>query len=332
MFTPTDWPRIDSTPTRGQFLLANASPKPAMDAQTSADAAPSPQTAPEHSGAVAELFIAFAAPVVVWWVWRRGWLGIGRLSGRWLGALAAPEMLVLAGGFYISIMVAGLLAALAGERCFGGDAVAVKGFAALVTYALAIAGAAVVLRVLRRGRGARAMGAGDGDGREGSFAVRVADVPRGVVAFVLAAPVIVAVSLAAVMAARAVSGKAPEPVAHDLLRLILDNRAIPWAWCLAAAAVVGAPIVEEVTYRGLLQSALLKATGRARVSIVATSALFALAHLPAGAGVPYHALATLFVLSVCMGLAYEVTRSLCVPVMMHVCFNAANVVLALLTL
>ena len=328
MFTPPDWLQIGPADPRGQFLLSIADAAPATNAQTSDARASADRTTPEHPAVIPELLIALAAPVVLVLAWRKGWFSAKRLSGRWLSALGAGPLLALALAVYIVMMTVGMVATLLSERLFAGDPLASKGCATLATYTLTVAGVLMALRALRR-LSAVADAAPE---RAGVFALRFADVPRGVLAFVLAAPVIVAVSLLAVLAARWASGKAPEPVAHDLLRLILDNRANPWAWALAGSAVLGAPIVEEVMYRGLLQSAILRGTARPRASIALTSAFFALAHLPPGSGVPYHALATLFVLSLCMGVAYELSRSLCVPVVMHVCFNAANVAVALLTL
>lgn len=328
MFTPPDWLQIGPARARGPFLLSIADPAPATNAQSSDARPPSSQTTPEQTAAVPELLVALAAPVVLVLAWRKGWFSARRLSGRWLSALGAGPLLAVALAVYLAMITVSMAATLLSERVFGGDTLAVKGCATVVAYTLTVAGVLMALRALRR----LSAGADTTPERAGVFALRMADVPRGVLAFVLAAPVIVAVSLLAVLAARWASGKAPEPVAHDLLRLILDHRGNPWAWALAGSAVLGAPIVEEVMYRGLLQSAIVRATARPRASIAITSALFALAHLPPGSGVPYHALATLFVLSLCMGLAYELSRSLCVPVVMHVCFNAANVGVALLTL
>jgi membrane protease YdiL (CAAX protease family) len=55
--------------------------------------------------------------------------------------------------------------------------------------------------------------------------------------------------------------------------------------------------------------------------------VFAVAHRTAG--VPWYAIVTLFVLSVCLGAAFERWRSIGVPIAMHMAFNAGNVVLAM---
>jgi membrane protease YdiL (CAAX protease family) len=64
------------------------------------------------------------------------------------------------------------------------------------------------------------------------------------------------------------------------------------------------------------------------ISILGTSTLFTLVHRMGQPPVPWHALVPIFVLSVSMGVAYERTKRIGVPIAMHVCFNALNVALA----
>jgi len=100
---------------------------------------------------------------------------------------------------------------------------------------------------------------------------------------------------------------------------------------MGLAVVVFVPVLEELVFRVFLQSLLLRVTRRPWVAIVLTSVLFTLVHL--GGGVPLesaHALAPLFVLSVAMGVAYERTRSVWAPVVMHAGFNGLNVLIAVL--
>ncbi len=153
------------------------------------------------------------------------------------------------------------------------------------------------------------------------------DLGRGMVAIVLLAPIYICASYAASETARLVQGAAPDKLAHSTLKQIVENRASIWAWVMIATAVIGAPIVEEIMYRALLQSCLLKALGRTWPAIIGTSAIFAAMHVSA---VPAHALLPLFVVGLALGIAYERTRSLAVPITMHVLFNAGNVVVATL--
>jgi hypothetical protein len=98
-------------------------------------------------------------------------------------------------------------------------------------------------------------------------------------------------------------------------------------------AAVGAPIVEEVLYRGFVQTAIVRATagvrGGAWLGVLVTSLGFALTHAGGSANVPWHALVVLFGLSVGLGVAFERTGRLIAPIVVHAAFNAGNLALAL---
>lgn len=83
-------------------------------------------------------------------------------------------------------------------------------------------------------------------------------------------------------------------------------------------AVVVAPVAEEVIFRGYLYPVFKKSLGPA-VSLVLTSVLFAVLHGHAPS------IPALTMLAVCLGLAYEQTGSLLVPMTMHAVFNAVSV-------
>jgi membrane protease YdiL (CAAX protease family) len=65
-----------------------------------------------------------------------------------------------------------------------------------------------------------------------------------------------------------------------------------------------------------------RGAGRAWAAIACTSAAWTLTH---AGPVPASALPSLFVLGLGLGLAYERTRRLGVPIAMHMLFNAINV-------
>lgn len=181
-------------------------------------------------------------------------------------------------------------------------------------YLLGILSAFFMLRLLAAG----ASGAG--------LSVRAKDIPIGLGCLLLAYPILDLAGRAGVWIATKVSGERPDVLAHDVLRTIVDQRDSAWAWAVGLTVIVLAPIVEEIIYRGLLQSAAVSALKKPWLGILASSAVFAGVHY---AAVPPHALANLFVLGVAMGIAYERTKSLGVPIIMHIGFNAANVGLAL---
>jgi len=83
-------------------------------------------------------------------------------------------------------------------------------------------------------------------------------------------------------------------------------------------AIVLVPIVEEFLFRGYLYGALKRGIGMVG-AIGVTSLLFALIH----GHVP--SLAVFFVLAVCLGIAFEKSGSLIVPMAMHSLFNAVSV-------
>lgn len=154
---------------------------------------------------------------------------------------------------------------------------------------------------------------------------------QGMLAMVVAWPVVACVGAAAVGAHLLAGGARPEPLAHATLQLLVNNPRDPWVLARVLLAVVPAPIQEEIIYRGMLQSAILSATRRVWVSVGMTSIIFATAHLSPGTGVPWYAAVALFGLSVAIGLAFERTGKLSLAIGMHIAFNLANVVLTLIS-
>lgn len=152
------------------------------------------------------------------------------------------------------------------------------------------------------------------------------DLPLGLACFALTYPVVAATAWIASVVYTQVTGNTPESMAHSGLQTMIENSSDPWSWALMACAVVGAPIVEEFTFRVFLQSAALRITRSPWAAIVVTSAAFTSIHWSV---MPSYGLATIFVLALGMGIAYERTKRLGVPIVMHVAFNALNVALAL---
>lgn len=157
--------------------------------------------------------------------------------------------------------------------------------------------------------------------------VTAGDLRRGVVAFLIAIPFVLGTSLVSTFVYTKIHQKAPDNAAHELLRLYKENPGDVWIWTRLGAAVILGPIVEELIYRAFLQTGFLAATKRAWIAILSTSVLFTLMHIgtPDKPNVPWHALPTLFVLSIGMGVAFERSGRVGVPILMHVLFNGSNV-------
>ena len=158
------------------------------------------------------------------------------------------------------------------------------------------------------------------------------DVPLGVGMVLLVAPVVLLAGQLAVLVHQSLAGEAAtNAIAHPLLAQMVENKSDPWTWVLIASAVGGAPIVEEVVYRVFVQSALLRLTGHAWISVIVTAAVFGTMHAigPAETRSPWYAAVTVGVLGLCCGGAFERTKRLGVPIAMHAAFNAANVAMAM---
>lgn len=121
----------------------------------------------------------------------------------------------------------------------------------------------------------------------------------------------------------------PTPrIGHEMLEAMRQRQARASLAMLLVSAVVVAPVLEEVLFRGLVQTALLEAGGRGRrwAVIFVAASWFALVHV----GQPWQALPPLFVLGIVLGWVYERTGSLAPCVIVHAGFNAVNAAWAIL--
>ena len=153
----------------------------------------------------------------------------------------------------------------------------------------------------------------------------------GVTAFLLSWPVVTAAGQGFVAIQTKQTGSAPPNIAHPALKELLEQRSSPYAWAMIFLLVVAAPIIEEIIYRGFVQSAFLRLTGWPWISAILSSAVFAGVHMLPGNPLPWYSAATVGVLGLCMAIAYERTKEIGVPITMHVLFNAVNVALAYAT-
>ncbi len=96
-----------------------------------------------------------------------------------------------------------------------------------------------------------------------------------------------------------------------------------WIVLLGLVVIVGAPVVEEIVYRGVVQPGLVTSWGRT-AGIVVTAALFAAIHMQ-----PIE-LPGLFAFALVLGWARHSTGTIGLSIVTHMAFNATGLVLVAL--
>ena len=150
------------------------------------------------------------------------------------------------------------------------------------------------------------------------------DILTGFLTWFIATPIVLAVSMLVELICNLTIGE----VLHDQMAVILLKEAMknPFSYVLALIAIIiGAPIVEEYIYRGILQSYLRTKLGY-KNAIIFSSFLFALFHFsPAQNLLNIPLLISLFVFGGYLGFVYEKRRSLFASISLHVTFNFISV-------
>ena len=245
------------------------------------------------------------------------WVWVAAAAGVWVLQQAGSVIASIVAGLLVSGGDADQAAARAAAAGEGPDprvlALSVAG-----SFALAIPLALGALWLVSR----HAPGAG--------LRPRLIDPALGLAGLLLLGPMIMVVNVVVTWIVTTVDGP-PQQITHDLLRLLGEGRdgGTLLVWGIVFGAVVGAPIVEETIFRGFLQSAARRLLGSPWVAIVLTSALFALVHWFSLSGGRY-AMIVIFALSLGLGAAFERTKSIAVPMVMHALFNGSQIALVLL--
>ena len=107
---------------------------------------------------------------------------------------------------------------------------------------------------------------------------------------------------------------------HQELEVLASHPQMSLKISVAIVAILAAPLVEELLFRGLIQTLIRSYIGRPWMSVIITSFLFAMVHEN------YAHWPALFVLSLAIGYAYEKSGSLWQPLFMHAMFNGLSVV------
>ena len=138
---------------------------------------------------------------------------------------------------------------------------------------------------------------------------------------ILPAGIIATLSLVLMLQLLQALGWPMEP--QEAVSLLSGANTVGVQIALAFVACLGAPLVEEVLFRGILFGSLRQMTNRWFAAIV-SALLFGIIHLH------LPSLPALCLLGFFFALAYEFTGSLTVSIVMHAIFNSVQVIIAIL--
>jgi membrane protease YdiL (CAAX protease family) len=137
-------------------------------------------------------------------------------------------------------------------------------------------------------------------------------------------PLVLAMIVLVMTIGKMLEGPTYEISQHEALELLTTSTRLPLQILVTILAVVVAPLVEEILFRGLLQTMIRSYLQRPWLSVALASVLFAVVHVEN----PEHWPA-LFVLALGLGYAYEKSGSLWQPIFMHALFNGLTILSAL---
>jgi membrane protease YdiL (CAAX protease family) len=146
------------------------------------------------------------------------------------------------------------------------------------------------------------------------------DFPAALLNLLSVWPLIAAMIILTTRLGKLILGPDFEIQPHEELELIRAYSQLPVRVLIIVTAVAIVPVFEEMLFRGLFQTMLRSISLKPWLSIVTASGLFALAHANAGHW------PALFVLSLCIGYAYEKSGSLLRPIFIHSLFNATSII------
>ena len=139
-------------------------------------------------------------------------------------------------------------------------------------------------------------------------------------------PLMMATITMTVFVAELIWGAEYQMQQHQQLEMITEYPQLPLRIMIVFVAVVIAPLIEEMLFRGFVQTTIrsfFNIRNSAWPAIAASSVFFAIMHADPGHW------PALFVLGVCLGYSYEKSGSLFRPIFIHLFFNASSVATAL---
>jgi len=150
----------------------------------------------------------------------------------------------------------------------------------------------------------------------------VKDFFMAIVNLLVAWPIMMAAITITTFVAGLIWGTDYEMQQHQQLEMITQYTQLPVRIMIVFVAVVIAPLLEEMLFRGFVQTTIRSFFGvrnSAWPAIAASSVFFAIMHADPGHW------PALFVLGVCLGYSYEKSGSLFRPIFIHLFFNASSI-------
>jgi len=151
----------------------------------------------------------------------------------------------------------------------------------------------------------------------------VCDLPAAMLNLLAIMPVVLAVIILTTLVGKLVVGPEFQMPRHEELKQIIGYPQWQVRALIVFTAVVVVPFVEELIFRGMIQTLLRSYIVRPWPAVVFASLVFVVFHEN-----PQHWPA-LFALSVCLGYSYEKSGSLFRSIFIHSLFNALSVLAAL---
>ena len=139
-------------------------------------------------------------------------------------------------------------------------------------------------------------------------------------------PLMMAAITVTMFVAESIWGQDYQMQQHQQLKIITEYPELPIRIMIVFVAVVIAPPLEEMLFRGFIQTTIrsyFNIKNNAWPAIAASSVFFAIMHADPGHW------PALFVLGLCLGYSYEKSGSLLRPIFIHLFFNAYSVATAL---
>ncbi len=112
------------------------------------------------------------------------------------------------------------------------------------------------------------------------------------------------------------------PEIQNVVKWLLEEKSIFILVCLIFFGTIIAPIIEEIIFRGFLQSALKNYFGE-RYAILTSAFLFAAVHMD------MFVFLQIFILGMLLGYLYEKTKTLAASVIVHILHNSLTMIFLL---